>query len=163
MNVVPMNQQADVEEFTDDPFDVHFSYEQLSREDEVPAKEDAAVIKAHMKSAAESIITVGTALKRQQVRLEEVGYGLFKQWIEHEFGMSGSNALTVNPDHPMGADHASLPVFNISVKGAEIKIEMPVRFLSRTQEIMRELNFRFIDCIDPDSGPGQVMISKKSV
>ncbi len=62
-----------------------FSYAVLSREDEVAAKEDAAIIKAHMKSAAESIIAVGLALKRQKERLP---HGMFLPWIEAEFGMS---------------------------------------------------------------------------
>ncbi len=59
-------------------------------------------------------------------------------------------------------ENASLPVFNISVKNSEIEIEMPAKFLGRVQEIMTGLNFIFVDCIGPDSGPGQVMIFKHS-
>ena len=55
-----------------------FSYAALSREDEAAAREDAALIKAHMKSAAESIIAVGLALKRQKERLP---HGMFLPWI----------------------------------------------------------------------------------
>ncbi len=64
-------------------------YAALSREDEVAAKEDAAIIKAHMKSAAESIIAVGLALKRQKERLP---HGMFLPWIEAEFGMTHKTA-----------------------------------------------------------------------
>ena len=64
-------------------------YAALSREDEVAAKEDAAIIKAHMKSAAESIIAVGLALKRQKERLP---HGMFLPWIEAEFQMSSVTA-----------------------------------------------------------------------
>lgn len=64
-------------------------YAALSREDEVAAKEDAAIIKAHMKSAAESIIAVGLALKRQKERLP---HGMFLPWIEAEFEMSHMTA-----------------------------------------------------------------------
>ncbi|WP_167315907.1 DUF3102 domain-containing protein [Brucella microti] len=85
-----MNQQTDVEEFTGNPVDVHFSYAALSRDDEVSAKEDAAIIKAHMKSAAESIIAVGLALKRQKERLP---HGMFLPWIEAEFRMTDRTAL----------------------------------------------------------------------
>ena len=66
-----------------------FSYAALSREDEAAAREDAALIKAHMKSAAESIIAVGLALKRQKERLP---HGMFLPWIEKEFSMSGETA-----------------------------------------------------------------------
>lgn len=59
-----------------------FSYAALSREDEVAAKADAEVIKAHMRSAAESIIEVGLALKRQKERLP---HGMFLPWIRAEF------------------------------------------------------------------------------
>lgn len=56
---------------------------------ELAAKEDAAIIKAHMKSATESIISVGLALKRQKERLP---HGTFLPWIEAEFGMSERSA-----------------------------------------------------------------------
>lgn len=61
-----------------------FSYAALSREDEAAAREDAALIKAHMKTAAESIIAVGLALKRQKDRLP---HGMFLPWIAAEFEM----------------------------------------------------------------------------
>ena len=80
--------QTDIEDFTPATVDL-FSYSVLSREDEVAAKEDAAIIKAHMKSAAESIIAVGLALKRQKERLP---HGMFLPWIEAEFGMSRQTA-----------------------------------------------------------------------
>ncbi|MCM0751571.1 hypothetical protein DEA98_10215 [Brucella pseudogrignonensis] len=86
MNAMP--QQTDLEDFTGMSVDL-FSYAALSREDEVAAKEDAAIIKAHMKSAAESIIAVGLALKRQKERLP---HGMFLPWIEAEFGMSNVTA-----------------------------------------------------------------------
>lgn len=66
-----------------------FSYAALSREDEAAAREDAALIKAHMKSAAESIIAVGLALKRQKERLP---HGMFLPWIDAEFGLSERSA-----------------------------------------------------------------------
>ncbi|MGC0053687.1 DUF3102 domain-containing protein [Brucella pituitosa] len=78
-----------IEEFTGNPVDVHFSYAALSRDDEVAAKEDAALIKTHMKSAAESIIAVGLALKRQKERLP---HGTFLPWIEAEFQMADQTA-----------------------------------------------------------------------
>ncbi|MCH4539122.1 DUF3102 domain-containing protein [Ochrobactrum sp. A-1] len=86
MNAMP--QQTDLEDFTGTSVDL-FSYAALSREDEVAAKEDAAIIKAHMKSAAESIIAVGLALKRQKERLP---HGMFLPWIEAEFEMSHMTA-----------------------------------------------------------------------
>lgn len=86
MNIMPL--QTDIDDFTPATVDL-FSYEVLSREDEVSAKEDAAIIKAHMKSAAESIIAVGTALKRQKERLP---HGMFLPWIEAEFGMTDRTA-----------------------------------------------------------------------
>lgn len=66
-----------------------FSYAALSRADEAAAREDAALIKAHMKSAAESIIAVGLALKRQKERLP---HGMFLPWIEAEFEMHEQTA-----------------------------------------------------------------------
>lgn len=66
-----------------------FSYAALSREDEVAAKEDAAIIKAHMRSAADSIIAVGQALLRQKERLP---HGMFLPWIKAEFDMSDRSA-----------------------------------------------------------------------
>ncbi|GEM_PF-2743085 len=86
MNIMPL--QTDIEDFTPATVDL-FSYSVLSREDEVAAKEDAAIIKAHMKSAAESIIAVGLALKRQKERLP---HGMFLPWIEAEFGMTRRTA-----------------------------------------------------------------------
>ncbi len=72
----------------DAPLDL-FSYAALSREDEAAARSDAALIKAHMRSAAESIIEVGLALKRQKERLP---HGTFLPWIATEFGMSADTA-----------------------------------------------------------------------
>ncbi|KNY18261.1 hypothetical protein AKG11_03780 [Shinella sp. SUS2] len=69
-----------------------FSYAALSREDEAAAREDAALIKAHMKTAAESIIAVGLALKRQKERLP---HGMFLPWIEAEFEMSHKTATSL--------------------------------------------------------------------
>lgn len=92
MNIMPL--QTDIEDFAPATVDL-FSYAVLSREDEVAAKEDAAIIKAHMKSAAESIIAVGLALKRQKDRLP---HGMFLPWIEAEFGMTrrtATNFVTV--------------------------------------------------------------------
>jgi hypothetical protein len=66
-----------------------FSYAQLTREDEASAREDAALIKAHLRTAAESIITIGLALARQKERL---GHGNFLRWIEAEFSMSERSA-----------------------------------------------------------------------
>lgn len=77
--------QMDIEDYAVDLF----SYAALSREDEAAAREDAALIKAHMKSAAESIIAVGLALKRQKERLP---HGMFLPWIAAEFEMSSDTA-----------------------------------------------------------------------
>ncbi len=60
-------------------------YAALSREDEAAAREDAAIIKTNLRSAAESVITVGQALVRQKVNL---GHGRFLGWIDAEFGMT---------------------------------------------------------------------------
>ena len=66
-----------------------FSYASLSRADEAAAREDAALIKAHMKTAAESIIAVGLALKRQK---EQLPHGMFLPWIAAEFQMGEATA-----------------------------------------------------------------------
>lgn len=66
-----------------------FTYAALSREDEAAAREDAAIIKTNLRSAAESVITVGQALIRQKSRLP---HGMFLPWIEAEFGMSRHSA-----------------------------------------------------------------------
>lgn len=58
------------------------------------ARADAAVVKAHMRSAAESIIEVGLAPKRLKERLPD---GMFLPWIETGFGMSRRRLFTSYP------------------------------------------------------------------
>ena len=96
MNALPG--QIDIEDVTGVPMDIQarqeqvvdlFSYAALSREDEVAAREDAALIKSNMRKAAEAVIEVGLALKRQKERLP---HGMFLPWISSEFEMSGRSA-----------------------------------------------------------------------
>jgi hypothetical protein len=80
-----LNAMSKQMEFVDQSTGEVFSYAQLSREDEAAAREDAAIIKTNLRTAAESVITVGQALIRQKSRL---GHGRFLGWIEAEFGMT---------------------------------------------------------------------------
>lgn len=89
MNVVPMNHQTDVEEFTGNPVDVHFSYEQLSREDEASAREDAAIIRANVEDIAKKGIEIGQALERQQAKLSQED---FERWVRDECKLSRTTA-----------------------------------------------------------------------
>jgi len=85
-----LNTMSKQNDFIDTTTGEVFTYAALSREDEAAAREDAAIIKTNLRSAAESVITVGQALIRQKAKLP---HGMFLPWIDAEFGMTDRTAL----------------------------------------------------------------------
>jgi hypothetical protein len=64
-------------------------YAALSREQEVSARADAALIKGLIRRTAEDVIEVGKALIRQRSALK----GVFLDWVQAEFEMSQRTAI----------------------------------------------------------------------
>lgn len=110
MNAMP--QQTDIEDFTPATVDL-FSYSVLSREDEVAAKEDAAIIKDNLRRACECIVVAGLALIRQKERLP---HGCFLPWLGAEFSMSEDMANRyMQAARVYGSNTANLRNFSPSV------------------------------------------------